>query len=201
VVIDVIWATPLYEFLRQCNANPLNKKILDCGAGGTQPPLSLFYQHGYHTSGIEIADEALNEAQTFCEINDMRLGIIQGDMRFIPFLDSEFSFVYTFNAIDFMTKADISLTIREITRVLKRDGLFYVNFLSVDDQETWEPFCKTNPTVNLLKNERFSHFEDNEADIFFGAFEIVRKEKRIQDKLWQGKLRRRAEIEYIARKR
>jgi ubiquinone/menaquinone biosynthesis C-methylase UbiE len=179
----------------------LNKKVLDCGAGGSQPPLSLFYQHGYQTCGIEIAEQALNEAQSFCENNKMPLSIIQGDMRFIPFLDSEFSFIYSFNAIDFMSKVDIALVMREITRVLKQDGLCYVNFLSVDDEETWELFCTTNPTVALLNNESFTHFEDNEADIFFDAYQIVRKEKRIQDKLWQGKLRRRAEIEYIARKK
>ena len=200
-MIDVIWATPLYEFLRQCNASPLSKKVLDCGAGGSQPPLSLFHQHGYHTSGIEIAEQALNEARSFCEINNVPLGIIRGDMRFIPFLDNEFSFIYSFNAIDFMTKPDIALSMREITRVLKNDGLCYVNFLSVDDEETWEPFCKTNSTYDLLKSERFAHFEDNEADVYFESYEILRKEKRIQDKLWQGKLRRRAEIEYIARKK
>ena len=100
-----------------------------------------------------------------------------------------------------MTKPDIGFSMKEITRVLKVDGLCYVNFLSVDDKETWEPFCLTAQAPNLLKSERFSHFEDDEADIYFESYEITRKEKRIQDKLWQGKLRRRAEIEYIARKK
>lgn len=200
-MIDVIWATPLYEFLRQCNASPLNKTILDCGAGGSQPPLSLFYQYGYQTFGIEIAENSLYEAQQFCADNNMPLGIIRGDMRHIPFSSEEFSFIYSFNAIDFMTKPDIDLSMKEITRVLKVDGLCYVNFLSVDDKETWEPFCTTAQASNLLKSERFAHFEDNEADIHFEPYEIVRKEKRIQDKLWQGKLRRRADIEYIARKK
>jgi hypothetical protein len=31
---DVIWATPLYKFLRECNSSPLEKVVLDCGAGG-----------------------------------------------------------------------------------------------------------------------------------------------------------------------
>ena len=141
------------------------------------------------------------EAQRFCADNNMPLGIIRGDMRCIPFLDNEFSFVYSFNAIDFMTKSDIALSMWEITRVLKGDGLCYVNFLSVDDAETWEPFCKTASALELLKSERFAHFEDNEADVYFEPYDILRKEKRVQDKLWEGKLRRRAEIEYIARKK
>jgi SAM-dependent methyltransferase len=179
----------------------LHKKILDCGAGGSQPPLSLFYHYGYQTFGVEIAEQSLAEAQRFCVDNNMSLGIIRGDMRDIPFSENEFSFVYSFNAIDFMTKPDIALSMKEITRVLKSDGLCYVNFLSVDDEETWEPFCKTGPAVDLLKSESFAHFEDNEADVYFESYGILRKEKRVQDKLWEGKLRRRAEIEYIARKK
>ncbi len=131
----------------------------------------------------------------------MPLGILRGDMRNLPFAGEEFSFIYSFNAIDFMTKPDIAISMGEITRVLKRNGLCYVNFLSVDDAETWEPFCKTAPALDLLKSEAFAHFEDNEADFYFKSYEIIRKEKRIQDKLWEGKLRRRAEIEYIARKK
>jgi len=199
--VEVIWATPLYEFLRHCNASPLTKVVLDCGAGGSQPPLSLFHHFGYQTYGIEIADKPLEEAQIYCAENEITLGIIRGDMRYIPFSDKEFSFAYSFNSIDFMTKPDIALSMREITRVLKSEGLCYVNFLSVDDAETWEPFCKTSPALDLLKSERFAHFEDNEADIYFKAYDILRKEKRLQDKLWEGKLRRRAEIEYIARKK
>jgi SAM-dependent methyltransferase len=179
----------------------LSKTILDCGAGGSQPPLSLFYQYGYQTFGIEITEKSLGEAQRFCAENNMPLGIICGDMRHIPFSDKEFSFIYSFNAIFFMTKPDIALSMREITRVLKHNGLCYVNFLSVDDAETWEPFCKTAQAPTLLESEKFAHFEDNEADVYFEPYEILRKEKRRQDKLWQGKLRRRAEIEYIARKK
>ncbi|MGB3701122.1 MAG: class I SAM-dependent methyltransferase [Anaerolineales bacterium] len=200
-MIEVIWATPLYEFLRRCNASPLTKDVLDCGAGGSQPPLSLFYQYGYQTFGIEIAEQPLAEARKYCAENNMPLGIIRGDMRSIPFSGKKFSFLYSFNAIDFMTKPDIAVSMKEITRVLKTKGLCYVNFLSVDDAETWEPFCKTASAPNLLKSERFAHFEDDEADVYFEDYDILRKEKRLTDKLWEGKILKRAEIEYIARKK
>lgn len=198
--MKVIWATPLYQYLRRCNASPLTKKVLDCEAGGSQPPLSLFYRYGYETYGLEIAEGSLAEAQRFCTEHDMPLNIIRGDMRSIPFPGKSFNFIYSFNAIDFMTKPDIAVSMKEIIRALKPDGLCYVNFLSVDDAETWEPFCETAEAKSLLKSESFAHFEDNEADLFFEELEVVRKEKRLIDKLWEGKIRRRAEIEYIARK-
>jgi len=200
-MVEVIWATPLYEFLRLCNASPLAKEVLDCGAGGSNPPLSLFYQHGYKTYGVEIAEEVLKQAQRFCAENDMVLNIIGGDMRSLPFPNERFSFVYSYNSIDFMTKPDIAISMREITRVLRSEGLCYVNFLSVDDVESWEPFCATAPAKNLLKSEGFAHFEDHEADVYFEAFEIIRKEKRLVEKLWEGRRLKQADIEYIAKKR
>jgi ubiquinone/menaquinone biosynthesis C-methylase UbiE len=199
--IEVIWATPLYEFLRQCNASEQSKEVLDCGAGGSQPPLSLFYQYGYKTCGIDIAEHSIADAQTFCAHNHMPLNIMYGDMRRIPFPDKHFSFVYSFNAISFMTKADIALSVKEMTRVLKANGLCYVNFHSVDDAETWDPFCETAPVKKILKSERFAHFEDDEADVYFDDYVILRKEKRLTDKLWNGRVLKRAEIEYIAKKK
>ena len=198
---EVIWATPLYEFLRRCNQSPLPKIILDCGAGGSQPPLSLFYRYGYQAYGVEIAEKPLAEVHKFCRENAMPMNIIRGDMRCIPFPDEGFSYVYSFNAIDFMTKPDVAVAMREITRVLVSEGLCYVNFMSVDDVETWEPFCDNYESRELFKSVSFSHFEDDEADPFFTPYQILRKEKRLTDKFWEGKIRKRAEIEYIARKR
>jgi ubiquinone/menaquinone biosynthesis C-methylase UbiE len=173
--------------------------MLDCGAGGSNPPLSLFYQYGYQTYGIEIDERALREAQRFGAEHDMALNIIGGDMRSIPFPSERFSFVYSYNAINFMTKPDIAVSMREITRVLKPGGLCYVNFLSVDDAESWEPFCET--AQDQLRSKEFSHFEDDEADVYFEAYEIVRKEKRLVEKLWEERRLKQADIEYIARKR
>jgi len=84
---------------------------------------------------------------------------------------------------------------------LKPGGLFYVNFLSVDDAETWEPFCDNYESRELLKSKGFAHFEDLEADRFYEGFMILRKEKRLTDRLWEGRVLKRAEIEYIAQKK
>ncbi|MBC8509595.1 MAG: class I SAM-dependent methyltransferase [Anaerolineales bacterium] len=195
----ITWATPLYEFLRQCNASPLNKIVLDCGAGGNLPPLSLFYQNGYKTCGIEIAQPALDESAIFCRENDMLLNIFRGDMRAIPFEDQFFSFAYSFNAIMFMTKPDIAIAMAEIKRVLKPGGLVYVNFESVDDPDD-SVFCETAPAVDLLKSTRFAKHEDNEADEYFENFVILRKQKSWLEKLFNENILEQVNIEYIARK-
>ena len=196
----VSWATPLYEFLRQCEDTPLDKRVLDCGAGGGRPPLSLFHRFGYTTYGIEIANEALDEVQGFSREQNMALNVFRGDMRHIPFSDDAFSFVYSYNAISFMTKPDIGQAMAEMTRVLGPEGLLYVNFGSVDDPDR-EPFSPTGPAYQLLKSECFAQYEDDEADAYFRGFQILRKEKRIYERRFDGRMIKNADVEYIARKR
>ena len=197
---EIIWATPLYEFLRQCNASPLDKVVLDCGAGGDPPPLSLFHQYGYKTYGVEIAEQPLAEAQQFCQARAMPLNILRGDMRDLPFASASFGFVYSFNAIFFMTKPDIARAMSEMGRVLKRDGLCFVNFESVDDPDN-EPFCETAPARRLLQSERFAKHEDNEADAYFCNYEILRKEKRFTEWVRWDRQFKRVTMEYIAKKK
>ena len=196
---EVCWATPLYEFLKYCEETELPKVILDCGAGGERPPLALFRRFGYVTAGIDVDPEAVKKAAAFCERAGTELGISEGDMREIAFPDGSFSFVYSYNAISFMTKPDIAIVMSEMERVLRPAGLCYVNFDSVDDPDRSE-FRESSFVREVLRSRRFSHYEDDEADAYFGGFTILRKEKRLVEKLYEGDKINQARIDYIARK-
>ena len=206
---NVIRATPLYRFLRYCNDSPLDKTVLDCGAGGDNPPLQIFSDHGYETYGIEISWETLKQAQDFCRENNLKLGLLKGDMRKIPFRDETFSFVYTWNAIHMMLKEDVALSVSEIERVMKAKGLCFVNFVSSDEPpppteaiETRKgEFLKKAPWRGVKGPNIDSYFEDKEADVFFRNFDILHKEKRIIERITKGKKELQAFIDYIAKKR
>jgi len=177
----VIRATPLYKFLRYCSSSSSEKMVLDCGAGGDTPPLQLFYEFGYRTWGIEISDDALDKAKNFCRENNMKLNILKGDIRKIPFRTEIFSFAYSYNTLPLLSKKDVKNTMTEIKRVMKPDGLCFVNFVSVDDEAPAD-----------------SYYEDDEPDMYFANFEIIHKEKRI---ILVGKEQKQAYIDYIAKKK
>jgi hypothetical protein len=77
--------------------------------------------------------------------------------------------------------------------------LCYANFVSVDDPDD-RPFCETAPARILLGSERFAKHQDDEPDVYFAGFEVLRKEKRWVDKVHGSKRLKQVSLEYIARK-
>ena len=179
---NLISAFPLYNFLKYCNANSSEKIILDCGAGGSNPPLSLFYEFGYKTYGIEISEEQLEKANTFCAEHNTDLNIIQGDMKKIPFNNEFFGFLFSYNTSVHIKKIDFSLALSEFYRVLKYGGLCYVNFLS----EECNSYGKGTQVgegefIQIENNEEvfYCHYKDKEIEQCFREFEVIYKEKRV----------------------
>lgn len=201
---NFIAPSSIYTFLKYCNASNLNKEILDCGAGGFAPPLSVFYDYGYTTYGIEISDEQLEKAKLFCEENEIDLNIIKGDMRKLPYDNEKFSFVYSYNTTVHMPKKDFKATIKEMERVLKKDGYCFVNFLSNEGstygsgQEVSKgEFLQDDGEEKVL----FCHYEDSEAENHFINFHILHKERRMVERYINGEKYISVFIDYILKKK
>jgi ubiquinone/menaquinone biosynthesis C-methylase UbiE len=200
VVIEyLIRSTPVYEFFKLCELTGLERRVLDCGAGGKYPPLTLFHDREYETHGIEISRSQLMRAQAFCRKNAIELNIIRADMREIPFGNESFSFVFAYESIFFLTKRDIAIAISEIERVLKPKGLCFITFRSVDDTDR-RTFPKSHPVRTMLGSRTLTYHEDNEPETYFSRFKILRKKKRIRKTLVKGKKGKRAYLDYIAQK-
>lgn len=202
----MIRATELYTFLDYCNNSSLEKEVLECGAGigpSMEPLLVRFFDYGYETHGIDISEERLMNAQEYCDENELDLDIRKGDMREIPFENESMSFVFSYNTIFHMAKEDVGVAMSEINRVLKPEGLCFVNFLSVDSESfgSGEDVGKGEYLdKHNIKDALHSYFEDDEPDAYFTGLEILHKEKRIREWLIGGKKNIRAYIDYIAMK-
>jgi len=123
----------LYNFLYYNERIGIGKKILDCEAGGNMPPLLLFIENGYDVCGIEIDDYQINQAKEFAKTNGITLNIRKGNMTDIEFDNDSFDCAYSYNSIFHMKKKDIKKSIEEMKRVVKNNGLIYINLLSKED--------------------------------------------------------------------
>ena len=176
-----VFRSSLYNFLKFAIENPSEKMVLDCGAGGSTPPLSLFYSYGFKTYGIDISEDQIKEAIDYCTDKKVDLNIKYGDMRDIPFIDGTFGYVYSIYSSIHLSKKDTGIAIREMERVLKKGGLLYINFLTKEDQ-FYGAGEERNPgecTENFDGEEVLhSYYEDDEPDAYFIDSEIIYKEKR-----------------------
>lgn len=199
---QLIFYPRMYTFLWTIRNSILEKKILDCGAGGTMPPLAIFHQRGFETHGVEISEGQIELANEFSKKHAINLNIVKGDMRKLEHDDGSFSHVYSQNSIFHLNKADTATAMSEMRRVLRTDGYLYVNFLSVDDQRCgfgqeagpgeWIALENGEPTLH-------SYYQDNEPDTYFENMDIVLKIKNMTE--FDNGIYRMGHIEYIARKK
>jgi len=202
-MIKKFYPSSLYNFLRFIQSNPVNKRILDCGAGGPDPKLTFFYESGFETYGIDISEDHIKEAEDYCKKHDIKLNIVKGDMRSIPFESKFFGYVYSYLSMVHLSKNETAQAINEIYRVLLEGGLCYLNFLSKDDKwfdENEE--VKPGEIISKHGNEAFVHsyYGDNEPDEYFHNFEILYKEKK---RILKGKYfntERTCILDYIVKK-
>ncbi len=180
-MIKKFYPSSLYNFLRFIQSYPINKRILDCGAGGPDPKLAFFYENGFESYGIDISEDQIKETEIYCKNHDIKLDIVKGDMRNIPFESKFFGYVYSYLSMVHLSKNETAQAINEIHRVLMEGGLCYLNFFSKDDIN-FDEKEESNPGESISKhgNEEFIHsyYEDDEPDGYFNKFEILYKEKR-----------------------
>jgi ubiquinone/menaquinone biosynthesis C-methylase UbiE len=104
--------------------------VLDIGCGMGRHALALAGL-GYRVTGIDLSDALLQKAM---EHNKEGLieRLVQGDMRHLPFEDGQFeATVNLFTSFGYFSdEADNSRVLKEIRRVLKKDGRFLIDFLN-----------------------------------------------------------------------
>ena len=195
--------TQLYKFLNYCNEIDLDKSVLDCGAGGNCPPLALFSEFGYKTYGIELNDSQIEEAKKFSKEHNIELNISKGDMRKLPFEDESISCIYSYNTIFHMKKVDITKAVNEIKRVLKPGGICFINFLSINDSDYGQgekigegEFVQTERCEKVIH----TYYDFEEAEKHFKGMDILFKENRSLETLYEGEKIKQGYIDYIAQK-
>jgi ubiquinone/menaquinone biosynthesis C-methylase UbiE len=193
------FSTLTHAFLNMVRDSPIEKKILDCGAGGRRPPTALFSYYGYKTHGIDIDNERLKMAEDFCKENGIKVEFRQGDMRALPYEDSSFGLVFSYNTICHLSKEDTQVAMNEMIRVLKPEGFIFVNFLSTEDFRYGRG--EEIAPNEFLHQSLHTFFEDDEPDYFFEGTELQWKLKWIEEFPHDSTWMKGATLVYLAKKK
>lgn len=197
------------KFFEYTEKSEFEKKILDCGVGGSSPKIAVFSERGYDAHGVEISNTQIERAQKYAKENNLDYKIVKADMRKLPYEDESFSFVYSYHSIMHLTKEGTIKAIKEMLRVLKKGGLLYINFQSTDSTGLkWGNDIGDNEMLDFSEvdkndfNETFhSFYKDDEADNLFIRLNILHKEKSSFEYTYNDEKCQSVTIDYILQKK
>lgn len=111
---------------------PAGSEILDIGCGTGRHALALA-RLGYRVTGVDLSEQLLEKAREANGDGKIK-ALIHGDMRKLPVEDERFrATVNLFTSFGyFPLEADNRRVLREIRRVLRKDGQFLIDFLNPD---------------------------------------------------------------------
>ncbi|TAJ10909.1 MAG: class I SAM-dependent methyltransferase [Nitrospirae bacterium] len=104
-------------------------RALDLGCGHGRHVIMLAEQ-GYDVAGIDISDVAIGVARDWVAKKGLKADLRTGTVTALPYSDSVFDLVMSHGVLDHIYYDESREAVREIHRVLKPNGLLYVDLIS-----------------------------------------------------------------------
>lgn len=140
--------TVAVDFIRKLAALGV-EHVLDLGCGDGRH-LHYLAAGGFEPVGVDYAPTALRLARDWLGEDGLEAGLVNADMRFIPFREAYFEAVLCIQVLNHGLLADIQRTIAEIARVLAPGGWLYLT-VSIWDANSLpeEDFIQIEPNTFL----------------------------------------------------
>lgn len=113
-----------------------NQEILEIGCGCGEASV-YFAKHGANVTATDISEGMVELAKNVASYHGVSIMGKACPADALPFKDHSFDIVYAANVLHHV---DIGATLREVKRVLKKDGIFVC----------WDPI-KYNPAINIYR--------------------------------------------------
>lgn len=113
------------------------EKGLDLGCGIGRHVIYLD-DMGFDAYGIDLSEKAINTAKTWSKFEQKEHLLERfhlGSITEMPYKDDIFDFVVSHGVLDSMNYEIAKKAIKETHRVMKKNGLFYLDLISGDDYE------------------------------------------------------------------
>lgn len=178
-----------HDFFNEMNFDPTNKRALDigCGVGRLLREFSKMFNEIY---GVDVSDEMIKKA-TELNVHLKNAKFIKNngyDLSYFP--DKYFDFVYSVVTFQHIPEKEIVHTyISEISRVLKKDGLFKIH---IAKKPKYTRIFKYIPKPTYFRVFKSITIPYNTIrivpDFFYGLYSRIKQNKRhlISTKTYHG---------------
>ncbi|HEX2946565.1 MAG TPA: class I SAM-dependent methyltransferase [Clostridia bacterium] len=176
-------------------------KLLDFGCGLGRHSI-FFAKNGFDVYAFDLSTDGVKHLQRWAEIEKLEIHTEIADMLELPYPDNSFDCVLAYHVISHTDSRGIEKIIKELKRVLKKDGEFYLTLCS---KETWSYKDAGYPRVDentIVKTDDgpekgVPHFYVTLEDILtlFKDFSIIRV-RHVDDCYYEGN-RRNSKHYYI----
>lgn len=147
------------------------RRFLDLGCGAGRNSIYLG-KEGFDVIGIDISRTALKKAKVWSKIEGIpNITVLCASMTNLPFVRQTFHAIISVSVIHHASEKDIKKAIENIFTVLKDNGLFLANLLSIEDCRYGSGEKLENGTFRIL--EKFKERQFQEAHHFFSQREIL----------------------------
>lgn len=142
------------------------KKVLDLGCGMGRHSIYL-KEAGFEVTSVDISEKAVETTKKKAMDLGYRIDASICDMRVLPFKDGTFDAVLCVWTSGHGTAEDMGKHALEMLRVVKENGIVFVDYPSVDDERfgIGNEIEKNTFTDNMPGEEKIPHHYSNEQEI------------------------------------
>lgn len=170
---ECIWKNPSIESYYLLNRwkNQGKKEFLDLGCGLGRHSI-LFSKNGFNVYCFDISEEAIKRTKAWAEEEKLELNYNVGDMLNLPYKDESIDAILCRNVISHTDTEGMKKVIKEIKRVLKKDGECY---LTLGSKSTWG-FKETDwPMIDENTKLKMEEGPEYKTPHFYVDYELVKK--------------------------
>ena len=160
------------------------EKILDLGCGSGRHTVYLA-KKGFKVYGFDISAEGIKLTKNWLKENNLKANLKIGSIyKKLPYKDNFFDAVISINTIHHSKIENIRKAIQEIERVLKPEGLIFINFRKRKIKKQWpkskiiELFGKQKTAYKVIGPRTYAPIDGGEKGLIHYLFnkELLRKE-------------------------
>ena len=100
--------------------------------------------------GVDFSKEMIKQSKNFTKKHDLKVDLKKADMKKIPFKENYFNYCLSLASLHHLNKIDADKTLKEIYRIIKKDGQCYITVWNkypqfiLKSKETYIPWKQKN---------------------------------------------------------